>query len=98
MSDTIELLETIGSDASLRHASSEALSDVLQQAQASAALTAAVVSGDSTLLFAELGHKVNLEPQATQTSGYEDDEPNEEDLDTSGDSTPGSSTTSEPTK
>jgi hypothetical protein len=75
MSDTIELLEAIGRDASLRHASSEELADVLHKARASEALTAAVASGDSSLLAEELGHKVNLEPQAVQHPGYDEDEP-----------------------
>ena len=99
MSDTIELLEAIGRDASLRHASSEELTNVLQQARASEALTAAVASGDSTLLFAELGHKVNLEPQATQSPGYEEDEPGQGDSEKSDrPSAPETSPTSESTK
>jgi hypothetical protein len=55
MLDTIDMLESIGSDASLRHASTEKLSGVLQQAHASEALKAAVVSGDSSRLSDELG-------------------------------------------
>jgi hypothetical protein len=75
MSDTIELLEAIGRDASLRHASSEDLTSALLEAQASQALTAAVASGDSSKLAEEFGQKVNLEPQAIQHPGYEEDEP-----------------------
>ncbi|HVI57137.1 MAG TPA: hypothetical protein VM621_19005 [Luteibacter sp.] len=74
MSDTIELLEAIGRDASLRHATSEELTSVLQQAKASDALTAAVASGDSSLLAVELGHNTNAAPQATQTPGQLDGE------------------------
>jgi len=74
MSDTIELLEAIGRDASLRHASSVELADVLRQSKASEALTAAVASGDSSLLAEELGHKVNYQPQGVQHPGYEEDE------------------------
>ena len=77
MTDTIELLEAIGRDASLRHVSSEELARILKQAEASQALTAAVASGDRSLLSAELGHKVNDVPQATQSPGYEEDEPAE---------------------
>jgi hypothetical protein len=77
MSNTIELLEAIGRDASLRHATSEALANILEQSQASDALTAAVASGDSSLLAAELGHKVNFDPQASQTD-FEDDAPDQE--------------------
>jgi hypothetical protein len=77
MTDTIELLEAIGRDASLRHVSSEELARILKQAEASQALTAAVASGDRSLLSAELGHKVNDVPQATQSPGYEEDEPDQ---------------------
>jgi hypothetical protein len=55
MSDTIELLETIGKNASLRHASAQDLAQVLDQADASHALKAAAMHGDRTLLAAELG-------------------------------------------
>ena len=78
MSDTIELLEAIGRDASLRHASSEELASVLQHAKASDALKAAVASSDRSLLAEELGNKVNDVPQATQSPGFEEDEPNRE--------------------
>jgi hypothetical protein len=73
MSDTIELLEAIGADASMRHASAEELAHKLVQSQASAALIAAVASGDSAELAAELGHKPMYTPQSSQT-GHEDDE------------------------
>jgi hypothetical protein len=67
MLDTIELLETIGRDASLRYASADELTNVLEQAQASGALTAAATSGDSSLLCEELGHKAMWAPQISQT-------------------------------
>jgi hypothetical protein len=79
MSDTIELLEAIGSDASLRHASPEDLTSALRQAQASEALTSAVSSGERAPLAQEFGHNANYQPQATQTGGYEDDVPDESD-------------------
>lgn len=80
MSDTIELLEAIGRDASLRHASAEELTAVLQKAQASEALTTAVAAGDSSLLAAELGHKTNFDPQASQTCIEEDETDQEDDV------------------
>lgn len=74
MTDTIELLEAIGRDASLRHASAEELTSVLEHAQASAALTAAVASGDRMRLAEELGHKQMEPPQSTQAPSHEDEE------------------------
>jgi hypothetical protein len=73
MSDTIELLAAIGQNATLRYASAEELAATLEQAQASAALTAAVASGDSSRLAEEFGHKVMQHPQSSQT-GHEDEE------------------------
>jgi len=84
MSDTIELLEAIGRDASLRYASSGELADRLQQSQASGALMAAAAAGDSSLLADELGHKANYQPQSIQTTpGHEDEEeePKQDDTD-----------------
>jgi hypothetical protein len=69
MLDTIEMLEAIGSDASLRHASAYELSEVLERANASPALTSAVTSGDSTELLAELGGKFMWVPQVAQHFG-----------------------------
>jgi hypothetical protein len=77
MTDTIELLETIGRDASLRHASTEELTDMLEQAQASDALKAAAASGDRMLLSKELGSKPLVPPQSTLGPAHED-EPEEE--------------------
>lgn len=82
MSDTIELLEAIGRDASLRHATSEELASVLQQARASEALTAAVASGDRSHLASELGQNANLPPQSTQTPSHEEGDVDPEDDDT----------------
>lgn len=78
MSDTIDLLVAIGQDASLRHASAEELASVLERAQASEVLTAAVASGDSTRLSQELGQKPMYTPQISQAPGHEDDEPGHE--------------------
>ncbi|KRE97824.1 hypothetical protein ASG87_14970 [Frateuria sp. Soil773] len=78
MSDTIELLEAIGRDASLRYASAEELAGVLAQAQASEALASAVAQGDSALLAVELGQRSLDPPQISQFPGHEDDEPEQD--------------------
>jgi hypothetical protein len=78
MTDTIELLEAIGRDASLRHASAEELTKALEGAQASEALTAAVASGDVMELSKELGHRHIEPPQVTQIPGHEDEPDQEE--------------------
>jgi hypothetical protein len=57
MSKTIELLELIGQDASLRHASQEDLAQALEALNASDGLKVAVASGDKSRLGEELGHK-----------------------------------------
>ena len=79
MSDTIELLETIGQNATLRHASAEALAHALEHAQASEPLKAAIALGDSSLLFEELGHKPMKVPH-TQ-AGHEEDVPDHDEND-----------------
>ena len=73
MTDTIDLLEAIGRDASLRHASTEELTTMLKQAQASEALTGAVVSGDSSQLSKELDCPPCEPPQSTQAPGHEEE-------------------------
>jgi hypothetical protein len=80
MADTLELLESIGQDATMRHASAEELSNLLELAQASEALTAAATSGDVSLLLKELGLTPNLSPQVTQNPGHEEEEEEEEPL------------------
>jgi hypothetical protein len=77
MSDTIELLEAIGRDASFRHASPEELKRLLERAEASEALKAAAESGDAARLSAEFGPKPMLVPQSTQTF-HEGEEPAED--------------------
>jgi hypothetical protein len=79
MSDTIELLETIGNDASLRHAPKDDLATRLERMGASAALMTAASSGDGKALYAELGHVPMQHPQITHAPGHEDDEPGHED-------------------
>lgn len=67
MLDTIEMLEAIGSDASLRYASAVELTNVLEQAEATKALTMAALYGDASHLNQELGHTKMFQPQAIQT-------------------------------
>lgn len=67
MSDTIELLEAIGRDASFRHASPAEIESRLEQAGASRALKAAASSGDAERLAAEFGPRPMYAPQSTQT-------------------------------
>jgi hypothetical protein len=74
MADTIDLLEAIGRDATLRHASAGELGDLLERAQATAALKAAVASGDSAALSAEFGQKPNQAPQSVQSPAHEEEE------------------------
>ena len=64
--DTIEMLAAIGSDASLRHATTNELSAALANALASPALTSAVASGDDSELLSELEYKPMLAPQVGQ--------------------------------
>ena len=79
MSDTIELLETIGNNASLRHAPQDELTTRLERMGASEALMTAVSSGDGRALYAEFGHVPMKHPQVIYTPGHEDDEPGDED-------------------
>ena len=74
MRDTIDMLEAIGSDASLRRASAEELTQVLVDAKASEALTAAVASGNTAALLVELGHREMNSPQISQVPGHDEEE------------------------
>jgi hypothetical protein len=79
MSDTIELLETIGRNAALRHASTAELAAMLERMKASEALKSAVAAGDSSRLSQEFGPLLNQVPQITNAPGYEEDEPDQND-------------------
>jgi hypothetical protein len=57
MSNVIELLEKMGSDARLRHAGAAA---TLQQANLDPALAAAILAGDQARLEALLGARTNV--------------------------------------
>ncbi|WP_267220910.1 hypothetical protein [Dyella silvae] len=61
--DSIDLLEAIGSNASLRYATATELVHMLERANASSALTHAVMSGDSTRLSEQLLRQGPLAPQ-----------------------------------
>lgn len=78
MTDTIDLLEVVGSNASLRHAHADEMARQLELAQASAALVLAAASGDSSMLSAELGQQSNQTPQAVQMPAHEEEEPLED--------------------
>jgi hypothetical protein len=60
------MLEAIGSDASLRYASTRELTAALGNADAPEALSLAVATGDSSKLFAELGNRLMRAPQVGQ--------------------------------
>lgn len=79
MSDTIDLLESIGKDASLRHASGEELSLMLDQAGAPESLRAAVTTGDSSHLSQELGNNPMHATHVTQEPCHEDEPGQDED-------------------
>lgn len=79
MPDTIELLEAIGQDASLRFAPSEELVSTLEDAGASEALRTAAATGDRGALTKELGPRPNQPPQIINAPGHEEDEPDEDD-------------------
>ncbi|ULU27756.1 hypothetical protein [Dyella terrae] len=89
MTDTMELLEAIGQDATLRHASADALGDVLDAAEASDALKAAVASGDSAWLAQEFGTRATMNgSQSSQTCPQEEPLPTPEREDEEEPSTP----------
>lgn len=76
MTNTIGLLETIGRDASLRHASGESLERVLTGLQATEALKLAAISGDDGYLEKELGHRHMKDPNHVNNNvgGGQDEE------------------------
>lgn len=80
MRDTIELLEAIGHDASLRHASTDELAQLLEKAGASEGLRQSVASGDAAALLRELGLRAMHTEQSTHTTGHEED-PEDDDED-----------------
>ncbi|WP_329741802.1 hypothetical protein [Dyella sp. A6] len=69
MSDTIELLEAIGSNASLRWASPDALKRALDGFDASEGVRVAAASGDKGALLQELGGRASPPPSQSPTTG-----------------------------
>jgi len=74
MSDTIELLETIGKNASLRHASPEHLAQTLAGLHASEGLQQAAASGDGAHLNQELGYRALETPHNINQTAPEEEE------------------------
>ncbi|WP_213948054.1 hypothetical protein [Luteibacter sp. dw_328] len=72
MRDTVELLEAIGRDATLRRASPEVLSRLLETTHASPGLRELVAHGDSTMLANELGLVERYVEHMVQTGAHED--------------------------
>ncbi|MEW5836037.1 MAG: hypothetical protein AB1832_13330 [Pseudomonadota bacterium] len=77
MTDTIDLLDTIGQDATLRHASQDDLVQALEHAGASAALKEAAAKAEKAPLRVELGPSGNEPPQVINSPAHEE-EPEEE--------------------
>ncbi|NII54593.1 hypothetical protein [Luteibacter sp. SG786] len=77
MRDTVELLEAIGRDASLRRASPEELARALEADGASPGLLDMAAHGDSAALTAELGLKHMHVEHQSQTGGHEGEDPDE---------------------
>lgn len=75
MTDTIELLEAIGQDATLRYAAADVLVGLLEKEGASDALRHATATNDSRRLLEELGQKPFQAPQITNAPGHEEEEP-----------------------
>lgn len=78
MLDSIDMLEAIGQDASLRYATAEALATDSSLEDAPEALKAAILSGARSELCSELGHRVMQATQVTQNPGKEDDDEDED--------------------
>lgn len=100
MTDTLELLESIGRDASLRHASAEVLGRLLDEAKASEGLRAAVASGDGSKLDVDFRDTMKYmgqqqPPQSTQYPGGDEEKTDDdEDSPDSTEKTPGDDTSS----
>lgn len=75
MSDSIDLLEAVGCDASLRRLSPEELARRLKDAGASDVLAAAAAQRDSAVLSAEFGIRVMGQPNSGNTPFREEPQP-----------------------
>lgn len=78
MHDTIDMLEAIGQDASLRYADGETLAADTALDSASEALRTAVLRGNPAVLLAELGAQPMQAVQVTQMPRREEDPDQEE--------------------
>jgi hypothetical protein len=74
MRDTVELLEAIGRDASLRRASPEELAKALEAADASAGVRELAASGNGSTLTQELGLTQMHTEHMSQTGAHEEEE------------------------
>ena len=72
MRDTVELLEAIGRDATLRRASPEVLARALKATDASPGLLELVANGDGTALTNELGLVDRYVEHQSQTGAHEE--------------------------
>jgi hypothetical protein len=73
MRDTVELLEAIGRDATLRRASPEVLARALETTHASPGLLQLVAYGDGSILQDELGLVDRYVEHMVQTGAHEDE-------------------------
>ncbi len=78
MSNTIELLDSIGRDATLRHASTPELERALDRMHASPGLRMAAASGRREPLFKELGSQANVAVQVNQNPHNGGNRPDEQ--------------------
>lgn len=78
MYDTIDMLEAIGQDASLRYANREALAADTSLGSTSEALKTAILRGNRAALLAELGVQPMQAVQVTQMPQREEDPDREE--------------------
>jgi aspartate carbamoyltransferase catalytic subunit len=74
MRDTVELLEAIGRDATLRRASPEVLARTLAATQASLGLLELVTHGDGSKLKSELALVDRYVEHMTQTGAFDDED------------------------
>lgn len=74
MRDTVELLEALGRDSTLRHASPAALAKALEAEGASAGLVELAGGGDPSSLSRELGITQMHVEHMSQTGGFEGEE------------------------
>lgn len=80
MTNTIELLESIGKDASLRHATATELEKLLAGMQASDELKRAACTGNAEPLKQELGHRMMNVNNNVPEAPYPDDDGDEDEV------------------